>query len=184
MRTADAAWVERPFEDWARCLTGLSGELQEGSGNALAVGMAETLSIRDALIVSLVAGGEAMGTTAMIEFASRPHDPKNVNLMCRLLAGAFEDEHALPDMARSRLGIHALEPMLRLRPERFRVQPAAVIAYVSWWAADARSASYALQALAIDGNCTLAAIVLSALEHGIRPAWCRNHVDSRGSDPG
>lgn len=54
---------------------------------------------------------------------------------------------------------------------RFLVQPFAVTAYILWWLGDGKAYDTALSALSIDGRCTLASIVVSAMDHGIAPAW-------------
>ena len=56
-------------------------------------------------------------------------------------------------------------------PESFSVQPLAVLAYVMWWMGDSRAVAFALRCLMLDEDCSLAAIVCSAYQRGVMPAW-------------
>ena len=68
---ADAAWVDEPFDDWLAMLH--EGKpLARTSMLALAVGMDQTLAVRDALIVSIVGGADGARKAVLMDFASRP----------------------------------------------------------------------------------------------------------------
>ena len=177
---ADADWVDRPFDDW---LAGLQGEsrLSRLSIAELGVGMTLSLAMRDAIIISMVADrrpktAEVVDKRLLIGFASRPHDPRNAACMGQLLARAFEDKTARIDAARCRHGIDMLSGMVHNLPDEYVVQPLAVIAYITWWMGEEGADEVALRALRLDSDCTLAAIVCSALRHGIWPAWLRRDV--------
>jgi hypothetical protein len=167
---ADAAWVEQPFAVWMRRLDGDGSCPSTQDLEALAVGMAEALAIRDALIVSLVAGRGQCDKRRMVAFASRPHDPRNARSMYRLLRSAFEDEHAALDRRRCHAGVAMMRDMADAVAGRFKVQPLAVAGYILWWMGEGKALEYALRALGLDQGCTLAAIVCSALEQGVGPA--------------
>ncbi len=206
---ADAAWVDEPFDDWLAMLH--EGKpLARTSMLALAVGMDQTLAVRDALIVSIVGGADgarkavlmdfasrphapevcarmgrlltaaftdehggldearcraAVGAlkAVLMDFASRPHAPEVCARMGRLLTAAFTDEHGGLDEARCRAAVGALREMAGIVPERYRVQPLTIMAYVLWWLGKDEAVEYALEALAIDERCSLAAIVLGAM---------------------
>lgn len=51
---ANADWVAEPLDEWLSCLDAGNTDLGRETMAAFAVGMRETLSIRDALILSLV----------------------------------------------------------------------------------------------------------------------------------
>lgn len=56
-------------------------------------------------------------------------------------------------------------------PGTYSVHPHAAIAYLEWFAGDTGEAlSHAMTALTIDEDCSLAAIVVTAIGRGIRPA--------------
>lgn len=168
--TADAEWVDTPFDDWLAALCG-QDEMSVSSMARLAVGMSLSLPIRDALIISLVARQDIsdapVSKQLMVTFASRPHEPRNVASMSDMLSRAFEHRHVDLDVRRCRRGIDILTRMVRVLPEEYTVQPLAVLAYVTWWMNDERACAYALSALRLDENCTLAGIVCAALGQGL-----------------
>jgi hypothetical protein len=166
-----------------------SSTLQRGGGVAeyrdtgdwlayLAVGMAEVLSIRDVLILSLLTGvstsaamSERQNVTVeqLKDMACRPHHRKNAALMTGQLQRAFRLTPCACALRRCRNGISALSAMCASVPEEYRVQALAVIAYINWWLGDASAEAYARQALSLDVSCRLASIVICALEHNIHP---------------
>ena len=184
---ADADWFDRPLDEWLSGLQGGSG-LSRSSIVELGVGMTHSLAMRDAIIISMVATGRSqtsgggdgdkggVNKRLLIGFASRPHDPGNAARMGQLLARAFEDEAARIDAARCRNGIEMLSTMVRTLPDEYVVQPLAVIAYITWWMGEGSAGDVALRALSLDSGCTLAAIVCSALRHGVWPAWLRREA--------
>lgn len=173
---ADAQWVRIPFRTWLTCLDRYSTSLDPTHGEALAVGMRESLAMRDALIVSLVAQRGLCDEEMMIGFASRPHDPDNVRRMYRLLEQAFEDEDAVLDLRRCRTGIAMIRTIADQAPNRFRAQPLAFIGYIRWWMGSENGLPAALEALSVDHSCTLASIVRTAYEHDIHPANARRRA--------
>lgn len=166
-----------------------SSALQRGGGVAeyrdtgdwlayLAVGMAEVLSIRDVLILSLLTGvstsaamSERQNVTVeqLKDMACRPYHRKNAALMTGQLQRAFRLTPCACALRRCRNGISALSAMCASVPEEYRVQALAVIAYINWWLGDASAEAYARQALSLDVSCRLASIVICALEHNIHP---------------
>lgn len=86
---ADAQWADEPFDHWLAGLSAQPRAIDDASIAALVVGMTVTLSIRDALIMSLVAGDTCADKRTMMDFASRSHAPDVQSRMCRELQGAF-----------------------------------------------------------------------------------------------
>ena len=147
---ADAQWADEPFDHWLAGLSAQPQAIDDASIAALVVGMTVTLSIRDALIMSLVAGDTCADKRTMMDFASRSHAPDVQSRMCRELQGAFFDERRRPDEPRCRAGADM---------------------YVMWWMGDSRAVAFALRCLMLDEDCSLAAIVCSAYQRGVMPAW-------------
>ena len=182
---ADADWVEQPFEDWLGCLGSTGTMLGQESVIRFASGMLHSLAIRDALIISVVARSNGDGTSPcstalLVGFASRPHDPMNVERMGDLLAEAFEDKEARADALRCGNALAILASMVEILPDEYTVQPLAIMAYIAWWMGSDEASVLAFRALDRDEGCTLAAIVCSALRHGIWPAWLNCSSDMRG----
>lgn len=169
---ADADWSLVPMDEWLGHLTGCSSAMEDETLAALVVVMTETLSMRDALILSMIADGEC-DREELLGFVARPHDPLCKRRMHLLLSEGFDDPLRAPDEERCRLGIDLLGHAAVRAPVRFAVQPLAVVAYVLWWMGDGRAVEASLQCLALDGECSLAAIVFAAAHRGAWPAWCR-----------
>lgn len=169
---ADAGWIQAPLNAWLDHLDTHTIDLDEENMAALAVGLNEVMSIRDALILSLVVDEATCNVDMLMEVVSRPCARRVAKTVHRLLGEAFDDTFG-PDRARCQAGLMMLNAMSKMVPEPMRAQPLAVIAYVLWWVGDSRASSYALQSLEVDQNCSLAAIVLKSLHCGLEPACCR-----------
>ncbi|NEG54476.1 DUF4192 domain-containing protein [Bifidobacterium platyrrhinorum] len=166
---ANADWMDGPLDEWLGHLERGVVDLGEETLAALAVGMHEVLSMRDALILSMILDGDVCGRDTLMDVLSRPRTAEVSALVRDLLVKAFSDAD-LPDADRCRTGMVMLAAMTCLMPEGMAAQPFAAIAYVLWWLGDARAPAYALRSLAADERCTLAAIVLRAAERGLGPA--------------
>lgn len=171
---ANRDWIEASFVQWNSNLDEYVSCMTPDHVVFLCVAMADMLAVRDALIVSLVVGGQTtIGTSAMLDMASNPHDPANVARMYRLLNRAFNDERCFPDRRRYACGIGMLEAMASRVAGRFKVQPLTVAAYASWWLGSEKALGYAERALDLDQECTLARIICSAVAQDLGPAWLR-----------
>ncbi|MEK0306766.1 hypothetical protein [Bifidobacterium favimelis] len=133
--------------------------------------MNETLPIRDALLVSLLI--PSLSPDRLLELCVNPHSPVNVRFLCDALEGVFKDHSTRADPVRCRAGRKVLEGVADLMEGSYRAQPQALIAYVLWWSGEGDPAGHALKALAADGSCTLASIILSMVSHDLNPAWMR-----------
>lgn len=163
-RAADEPGSDVPC---ARCAC-LAQEAQA----ALAVAMREILAVRDMLILSLIMEPDRVGKRELIRFASRPHRTDTQRGLYDLLGEAFDDAGHAPNTKRCRAGVTALIDMSRCMPESFAVQPLAVAAYTLWWMGDRLALPCSLECLALDDDCSLAAIVCAACDHDVWPAWC------------
>lgn len=168
---ANAEWVQVPLNAWLDHLDAHTIDLDNEHMAALAVGMNDVMSIRDALILSLVVDETACDVDMLMEVVSHPCARRVAKTVHRLLGEAFDDTFG-PDRARCQAGLMMLNAMSKMVPEPMRAQPLAIMAYVLWWVGDSRASSYALQSLEVDQNCSLAAIVLKSLHCGLEPACC------------
>lgn len=169
---ADAEWISDPLDEWLVNLESGETELERGTMAAFAVGMNEALSIRDALILSMIIDEHLCPKSQLLEFAAKPHKKRNKHRMCELLTAAFEDEGIVPDKDRCYAGMAMLLDLADAVPVPYCVQPLAVVAYTLWWLGDSRAVTMALQCLLLDEDCSLAAMVFSAAQRGVVPAWC------------
>lgn len=173
---ADARWVAGPFREWMRLLgageeDGRRVALTRGHALALAAGMMQSLTIRDALVISLVARPGRCGREEMIALVRDPFCDDSRHLVCGLLSDAFDDTTLHPDVRRCRAGLSMLVDMAGMVPVCYRAQPLSIIAYLLWWLGCREALAVALECLTIDEDCTLAEIIVSALAHGVAPAW-------------
>lgn len=121
------------------------------------------LAMRDALILAAVRP-DAVDAAAMAAFAFEPHEPRTATLMGRLLTGAFEAGEGYDAEALGRFD--ALVDAAAGEPD---AQCLAVRAYLAWRRDKDNAMRLALEALALNGDCTLAGIVFAALTRGILP---------------
>lgn len=191
-RTDASARVDVVGQTGAEVLTGLSARTDPGNQDdavdqargvgvgrcmtraemaALGILIGETLPIRDGLIVSLMHAGDDLDFPRLLDLCLRPHRPGNVTLLCETLDSAFKDRRVQPDLSRCRAGLLLLGDMARYMCPGHKAQSRAVAAYTLWWMGGDGAADKAQEALADDGHCSLAAIVLSLTIHGILPAW-------------
>ncbi|MCO6558382.1 MAG: hypothetical protein J6575_02945 [Bifidobacterium sp.] len=169
---ANREWLNEPFGEWNENLCNHVHSMSKPHALAICVAMADMLSSRDALIMSLVGAKNAkIGVKAMLDLAAEPHDPGNVIRLYRLLDAAFNDADASPDLERCTCGIDMLVGMAGQVCGRFEVQPLTVAAYGSWWVGSDDALDYATEALCLDEQCTLARIICSAINQGLCPAW-------------
>ncbi len=159
-------YVEKPNDASSACVLDRTDVL------ALAASMTWTLSMRDALLVSIIIDEERAPREYLMGFVERPMLASNARRLETLLNESFRDPRAKPDMERCERGIDMLFQIFFMVPERYRAQPLAVISYILWWLGrDAGAMQCALDALEVDEGCSLAAIVCSACQRHIGPAW-------------
>lgn len=166
---ANREWMDGPLDDWLAHLAERDPDLDEDVLARLAVGMNETLSIRDALILSLIVDGDDCDRDVMMDIIARPHAPEVAATVRDLMLDSLGDDRE-PDLDRCRTGIAMLGGMGCMMPHRLSAQPLASIAYILWWLDDRRAPLYAIRSLEADDSCSLAAIVLGASERGVRPS--------------
>lgn len=181
---AVTAWLHQPLDDWCTSLTTRHWPASD-TIVALAIGAGETLSIRDALIVSLVAAPAAAGQSVLMDIAARPGARRTAQSVSTILSRALEDLTCRAPREQTMHGTAIWEAAIPLLPQAWRLQPLALCAYGLWWAGDERAEQYALQGLHLDPECTLAALVYTAVCRGITPAphgggLCRRFGATRG----
>lgn len=170
IRQVDAEWFAPVLDRWLAELDGDHG----GAGDArflalLAVSMDEVLSMRDAIVISLV--GRA-SREELMDVAAKPHARRTGALVGRLLGASFDDPTLKPDLDRCDRGLQILLRIVHADDGRLSAQPLTVMSYVLWWSGGATQAmGCALRALAVDDECSLARILVDTLINGVAPAW-------------
>jgi hypothetical protein len=172
---ADIAFFTPLIRQWGLMLRPSAPAVDRGSLSRaefllhVAVGMHESMGLRDALILSVIS---QLKLADLIEAAVNPTQPGTAQLVSSTLSAVFRDPAQTPD---SVVCGHCLDALVEIHsrvPLPYCAQPLAVMAYLLWWSGrDGEASGAALRALSIDGECTLASIVLSATEYGISPAW-------------
>lgn len=167
---ADGDWMEEPLHVWLDRLDRGMIDL-DGAMLPLAVGINEVLSMRDALILSVVGDATMRDPRMLMDIVRTPHDRRVAAAVHKALSAEFDDRDG-PDRARCRTAVLMLAAMAKVMPERMKVQPLAIISYILWWTGDGRAETYALSCLSIDEECSLAAIVLKSVRNGLYPSCC------------
>lgn len=136
--------------------------------NRIAAAINENLSIRDSLLATSLDG--TVEHESLIDFASRPHEQKNVSKLYHILERAYNNPAAPEALNRSGNAARYFEIISnRQENDDDTVQPLACAAYLSWLDADNRHAQdLAERCLAIEPDVTLASITLSAIKQCIR----------------
>ncbi|MUH58891.1 hypothetical protein [Bifidobacterium canis] len=169
-----AHWVGEIAEAWFPWLDDVSRDVDEYDEEALltmAVGITESLAIRDALLISVVIDKERWNMQMIRDFATDPHEVRNATAMSSMLTDAFADKQHGPDRARC---MHAVDVMRRITRElqpMQTLQVRSVIAYLLWWLGDDEALGYGLDVLSDDNGITLASIVVTAVSRHVYPAF-------------
>ena len=195
MEEAIREFLDEPFGRWMDSLAG-SPSVGDGPERArglsrndirmIAVAMERAMSVRDALLVSIVVGEDRSPREFLMDFMTNPMDPDNSRRLEEILKDSFRNASKTPDTVRCDNGVTMMFDIIEMVPERYQVQPLAVISYVLWWMGDERAMLCALRALALDEDCSLAAIVCSAAHRHIGPAWTSGNAGNtpKGVDVG
>ena len=170
MDALEQASVEND-EPWRVGVTRTECSLDRDTVIRITVGMGEMLSIRDAFLISAIVDEQRASREFLMDFAERPKQSINAQRLEQLLSDSFRDPLARPDMKRCDQAINMLFDIIDMIPKTYRAQPFAVISYIMWWMGREGAMASAISALAIDDQCSLAAIVCSAVERRIGPAW-------------
>lgn len=165
----DTAWFRTAVGEWAAALESGRPKLSDDVVLDIGAGARETLSIRDALLVSVLA---PVGASDMLRVAGDPHDAASVDIVFESLNGVFRRRSNRPDVSRCLTGLRLYERLAAALPGRDRANAYASTAYVCWWLGLTDEASeLSLRARRNDPSCSLAGIIRMAVDFGVVPAW-------------
>lgn len=179
---ADGAWFDDPVNEWMNSLDFADPKLSPEGMLHIAAGTRETLSMRDAMLVSVLA---PITRTDMQRLASAPHDVKSAKTVYDALNSVFRDPTAVPDSGRCATGLKLFALLVRSVPRRDRAHPLACVAYICWWLGFLdESRRCAQESLDIDPSCSLASIIMTATQFEVLPAWADCAIDERNAMAG
>lgn len=157
------------FDEW---LDGLQTEhptLSKKAMETLAESMRKNMAVRDALLMSVIcAGHPEYDTDKLREYAINPTRHEHLTEWCeRMMKWSLTNAGHETDKNKVAKAVKMLDDIAETVDIKLQAQPFAIIAYTLWWMGDSRAMLPAMRALAIDDECTLAALVVSAI-HGDR----------------
>ena len=159
----------RRLRKWRRLLAGKGEGFTAREQLALAVTLDTDLRSRDTLIVTAISPEVSMKQLRVM--VEERYSLKSTALLERVLEGWFHAGQK-PDTSRLDLAVDILAGFVERVPQSRRAQLLTVCAYLSWSAGHVgRAAEWGLKALLADEECTLAALVVTACEHGTLPDW-------------
>ena len=130
-----------------------------------------SLPMRDMLIASAMTD-HATDREKLIGIAADPQAKETGRLVYDLLTATIRDADAQPPIRRMTAIADGLENLTGEKPERGDAQFHATAAYLYWMTGDEERAELAAtKALLCDGTNTMAAIVLTAICRGMKPAY-------------
>jgi hypothetical protein len=169
VEAGDARYIDGMLDQWHAYLKHpdtFSDATRQALFDRIAVGVANTLSIRDMLLVDALK--PRMKTVE--RFAIAPHDPKNVKKMYRTLSAIFNGPDTGYDLDHLTRVSETCRQMAESQQREYQSQPYAMAAYLEWFAGhDDEANRLASTALGIDKELTLASIVIAANLQNIHP---------------
>lgn len=168
-REAAAEWFTPLLRKWRRLLGGKGEGFTAREQLALAVTLDTDLRSRDTFIVTAISPEVSMKQLRVM--VEERQSLKSTALLERVLEGWFHAGQK-PDTSCLDLAVDILAGFAERVPQSRRAQLLTVCAYLSWSAGHVgRAAEWGLKALLTDEECTLAALVVTACEHGMLPDW-------------
>lgn len=165
VKETDAKWAKQIIGEWDRMLE--SNEPTINRPEEIKATMRENLAIRDAIIIASMCDKYSVGQLTAL--AADAHGAKTKRIMNAMLAEAFTDGKF--NKTRSEQAASLLE-QLTDGDDEWTVQPHAIIAWLEWINGNENNAAYhAAKANELDDKCGLAALILTATFHGLKPDY-------------
>ncbi|MFT8359240.1 hypothetical protein [Bifidobacterium aquikefiri] len=175
-RRSRTSWktVATPLKEWLTLIQSSSGTLSEESIRVLDVGMKRSITLRDLLIISLLGDEECRNPEHIRTIFDNPYAPSSVQIIRNNLEEAFAHATDMEIRSRCNRGLAILEHAAGHIDNPKGASLLAIITYVKWWMGDHSAYIWAQACLKCDPSCTLASIILSALEHDMFPAQSKD----------
>ena len=169
--SATTSELATAFDEWLDGLDTPQATLTKHSMEILARSMRKGMALRDAMLLSVIcAGNPEYDTGKLRDYAAAPRIPNHqLSEWCERMmkwsfahAGHETDKDKVANASRMLVDIVDTVEDTDLK---LQAQPFAITSYILWWVGDERAMLAAMRALAIDEECSLAAIVAAAI-HG------------------
>ena len=165
VKETDAKWAKQIIGEWDRMLE--NNEPTINRPEEIKAIMRENLAVRDAIIIASMS--DKYSVTQLTSLAADAHSAKTKRIMNAILTEAFTDGKF--NKARSEKAARLLEQLIDGEDE-WTVQPHAIIAWLEWINGDENNAAmHAAKAYELDDKCGLAAMILTATFHGLKPDY-------------
>lgn len=130
----------------------------------------ESVAMRDALLLSCICD---LDVPTLLEVGTDPMGKGVGRKQVRILDSVYHDpEWAIEYGARCIASIDALVWIITVIGGKACEQPLAMLAYLLWWAGRPEEGlGAACRALAIDKDCSLADVLVTAIENRVTPEW-------------
>lgn len=169
--SATTSELAAAFDEWLDGLDTPQATLTKRSMEILAKSMRKSMALRDAILLSVIcAGNPEYDEGKLRDYAAAPRIPnQQLSEWCeRMMKWSFAHAgHDKDKVANASRMLVDIVDTVEDTDLKLQVQPLAIISYILWWMGDGRGMLTAMRALAIDEECSLAAIVAAAI-HGDR----------------
>ena len=162
------------FDEWLDGLDTPQATLTKHSMEILAKSMRKSMALRDAMLLSVIcAGNPEYDKGKLRDYAAAPRIPnQQLSEWCERMmkwsfahAGHETDKDKVLNASRMLVDIvDTVDTDLKLQ-----AQPFAIISYILWWMGDGRAMLAVMCALAVDEECSLAAMVAAATHGDLWP---------------
>ena len=170
--TTQSDLLRNAFDEWLDGLDTDHPTLTTHSMEVLAKAMGRNMAVRDAILLSVICSNSPeYDTDKLREYAFNPMRREQLAAWCeRMMTWSFRRAGSKKDTSKVAKAIEMLSDIVgnvESIDVKLQAQPFAVIGYMLWWMGDKRAMLCAMRAVALDEECSLAAIVVAAI-HGDR----------------
>lgn len=169
--SATTSELATAFDEWLDGLDTPQATLTKHNMEILAKSMRKSMALRDAMLLSVICAGNLEYDKGKLrDYAAAPRIPNHqLSEWCeRMMKWSFA--HAGHETDRDKV-LNASRMLVDIVDTvedtdlKLQAQPLAIISYILWWMGDERAMLAVMRALAVDEECSLAAIVAAAI-HG------------------
>ena len=160
------------FDEWLDGLDTPQATLTKHNMEILAKSMRKSMALRDAILLSVIcAGNPEYDEGKLRDYAAAPRIPnQQLSEWCeRMMKWSFAHETDKDKVLNASRMLVDIVDTVEDTDLKLQAQPLAIISYILWWMGDERAMLAVMRALAIDEECSLAAIVAAAIHGDLWP---------------